>query len=169
MQLVPDTGSVSTVLARTTTDSSGIFYIEAPGFGTYRFLFGLQNASLLSAPLVVKDSDVQKEYLLDLEAERSYFEFEVQRQAALLPNQPHPKYPESLRTAKVEGEVLVQFVVDADGHPQMWTFKVLRSSHPDFTQSVRETVPLMRFAPAALSGRQVKQLVQMPFVFGLNR
>ena len=40
VQLVPDTGSVSNVLARTTTDSSGIFYVEAPGFGTYRFVFG---------------------------------------------------------------------------------------------------------------------------------
>ena len=73
------------------------------------------------------------------------------------------------RIALSLGEVLVQFVVDADGHAQMWTFKVLRSSHPGFTQAVREAVPLMRFVPAKLSGRNVKQLVQMPFVFGLNR
>ncbi|HEY2379522.1 MAG TPA: TonB family protein [Gemmatimonadaceae bacterium] len=169
IQLVADTGAVSKVLAQTTSDTSGIFYVEAPAVGTYRLLFGVSNASLLSAPLVVKDSDVQREYLIDLEAERSYFEFQVEKQVEMLPNQPRPKYPQALRDANIEGEVLVQFVVDSAGHPEMWTFKVLRSPHYDFSESVRSAVSHMRFAPAQIQGRKVKQLVQMPFVFGLNR
>ena len=168
IRLVRDTGT-TVVLAHTTSDSSGIFYVQAPALGTYRLLFGIKAASLLSPPLVVNDSDVQKEYLIDVAAEQTYFEFQVEKQVAMLPNGPRPKYPQSMRDANMEGEVLTQFVVDTTGRAQMWTFKALRSTHPDFTEAVRSVIPLMRFYPAVLSGRKVKQLVQMPFVFGLNR
>jgi hypothetical protein len=119
IQLVPDTGAI-VVLARTTSDSLGIFYLRAPALGNYRLLFGIPNA-LLSAPLVMNDSDVQREYLIDVEAERSFFEFQVTKQVALLPNQPRPKYPQSMRDARIEGEVLAQFIVDSTGRAEMWT------------------------------------------------
>ena len=169
IQLVLDTGSTWMVLAKTASDTNGIFYVQAPALGRYRLIFGIENASLLSAPLVVNDSDVQQEYLIDVGAERSYFEFQVEKQVAALPGNPAPRYPQSMRQANIEGEVLAQFVVDSSGRPEMWTFKVLKSTHPDFTASVRAAVPFMRFSPAELKGRKVKQLVQMPFVFGLNR
>lgn len=101
-------------------------------------------------------------------AEHPYFEFQVEKQATPLPGSPHPAYPDLLRAANVEGEVLAQFVVDTAGRAEMGSFKVLKSSHPLFTSSVKATVPAMLFSPAEIAGRKVRQLVQMPFIFGLN-
>jgi TonB family protein len=79
-----------------------------------------------------------------------------------------PRYPDSLRSARVEGEVLVAFVVDTSGLVVASTLKVLRSTDPLFTQAVRDAVPSMRFVPADLNGRKVKQLVQEPFYFDVR-
>jgi protein TonB len=38
-----------------------------------------------------------------------------------------------------------------------------------FEQAVRSALPNMRFLPAEIGGRKVKQLVQQPFVFALQR
>jgi protein TonB len=93
----------------------------------------------------------------------------VEKQAAPMPGNAEPTYPDMLRSAKVEGEVVAQFVVDTTGRAEMNTFKVLKSSHDLFTSSVKSALPNMKFYPAQLAGRKVKQLVQMPFVFGLNK
>jgi len=69
----------------------------------------------------------------------------------------------------VEGEVLAQFVVDTTGRADMSTFKVLKSSHELFTQSVRNVLPQMRFYAAEIGGRKVKQMVQQPFTFALTK
>src|SRR5919204_1981678 len=45
-------------------------------------------------------------------ADQAYFEFQVEKQVAPHPNNPGPRYPDMLRSANVEGEVLAQFVVD---------------------------------------------------------
>jgi protein TonB len=74
-----------------------------------------------------------------------------------------------LRSANVEGEVLAQFVVDTTGRADMSTFKILKSSHDLFTNSVRNVLPNMRFYAAEIGGRKVKQLVQMPFQFTLTK
>ena len=102
-------------------------------------------------------------------ADQAYFEFQVEKQVAPHAGNPAPRYPDMLRSANVEGEVLAQFVVDTTGRAEMSTFKVLKSSHDLFTNSVKSALANMRFYPAEVGGRKVKQLVQMPFVFGLNK
>ena len=71
----------------------------------------------------------------------------------------------ALEKAHVEGEVLLQFVVNPDGRADMRTFKVLKSSNDLFTKAVKDVLPSMRFVPAEVGGRKVRQLVQMPFGF----
>jgi TonB family protein len=100
---------------------------------------------------------------------QTYFEFQVEKQAAVMPGNPAPRYPDMLRSAHVEGEVLAQFVVDTSGQADMSTFKVLKSTHDLFVQSVKAVLPNMKFYPAEVGGRKVKQLVQMPFQFSLNK
>src|SRR5436190_8929247 len=102
-------------------------------------------------------------------SDQPYFEFQVEKQVAALPDNPRPRYPDMLRSANVEGEVLAQFVVDTTGRAEMNTFKVLKSSHDLFTNSVKSAIANMRLYPTGVGGRKVKQLVQMPFVFGLNK
>jgi protein TonB len=101
--------------------------------------------------------------------DQPYFEFQVEKQVAPLPNNPGPRYPDMLRSANVEGEVLAQFVVDTTGRAEMGTFKVLKSSHDLFTNAVKSALANMRFYPAEVGGRKVKQLVQMPFQFSLTK
>ena len=102
-------------------------------------------------------------------SDQPYFEFQVEKQVAAMPGNPGPRYPDMLRSANVEGEVLAQFVVDTTGRAEMNTFKVLKSSHDLFTNSVKSALSNMKFYPAEVGGRKVKQLVQMPFVFSLNK
>jgi periplasmic protein TonB len=49
------------------------------------------------------------------------------------------------------------------------SFKVLESAHEMFTLAVRQCLPDMRFLPAEVGGRPVRQLVQQPFSFLLQK
>jgi protein TonB len=101
--------------------------------------------------------------------DQPYFEFQVEKQVAPYPGQPGPNYPDMLRSANVEGEVLAQFVVDTTGRYEQGTFKVLKSTNEQFTNSVKNALPRMKFYPAEVGGRKVKQLVQQPFTFSLQK
>jgi protein TonB len=100
---------------------------------------------------------------------QTYFEFQVEKQAASTPGNPPPKYPDALRSANVEGEVLAQFAVDTAGRADMSTFKVLKSTHDLFTNATKTAVSNMKFFPAEVGGKKVRQLVQMPFTFNLGK
>ena len=102
-------------------------------------------------------------------SEQPYHEFRLTKEAVPLPGNRGPRYPDALRRANVTGEVLLRFVVDHTGQVDMSTVKVLRSSDPQFTAAVQGSLPSLRFAPAEVNGRRVKQLVQMPFQFSLSR
>ncbi|AHG92072.1 TonB family protein [Gemmatirosa kalamazoonensis] len=98
-----------------------------------------------------------------------YFEFQVEKPVAPAPGNMGPRYPDELRAAKVEGTVYAAFVVDTTGLPIMDTFKVMKSDHPLFTQAVRTALAEMKFVPAMVGDRKVKQLVQAPFQFSLSK
>ena len=99
----------------------------------------------------------------------TYFEFQVEKPVAPAPGNMGPRYPEELKKAKVEGTVLAQFVVDTTGLVEMDSFKVLKSDHDLFTQAVKAALADMKFLPAQVGGRAVKQLVQAPFQFSLSK
>ena len=101
--------------------------------------------------------------------EQTYFEFQVEKVASAAPGQPQPVYPEILKNSGVSGEVLAQFVVDTTGRVDMGTFKVLKSTHDLFTAAVRQNLPRVRYYPAEVGGKKVRQLVQQSFVFNLNK
>ena len=101
--------------------------------------------------------------------DQTFFEFQVEKQVAPTPGSGGPRYPDMLRSANVEGEVLMQFVVDTTGKVDMSQLKVLKTSHDLFTNSVRQFLSSARYYPAEIGGRKVKQLVQQPFNFTLTR
>jgi TonB family protein len=100
----------------------------------------------------------------------AFFEFEIDKPALSIPGNPAPRYPEALREEGIEGEVLVQFVVDTLGQADMRTFRLLGPSrvYREFVQSVFQNIPKMKFSPAEYRGCKVRQLVQLPFAFKLN-
>lgn len=101
--------------------------------------------------------------------DQTYFDFQVEKPVATAPGSAAPRYPDILRSAGVEGEVLAQFEVDTTGRINIASFKVLRKSHDLFEAAVRSALPNMRFLPAEIGGRKVRQLVQQPFVFALAK
>ncbi|MCC7053462.1 MAG: TonB family protein [Gemmatimonadaceae bacterium] len=101
-------------------------------------------------------------------SDQPYFDFQVEKAAAAIPGVA-PAYPEMLKSSGVEGEALVQFIVDTTGRAELGSFKVLRASHDAFGQAVRAALPRMRFLPAEIGGRKVRMLVQQPFAFALSR
>ena len=104
-----------------------------------------------------------------LNSDQPLFDFQVEKPAAANPSNQPPTYPNQLRAANIEGQVVAKFVVDTTGRADMRTFEVIKSDHDAFTAAVRNSLPNMRFFPAEVGGRKVKQLVQMPFMFSLVR
>lgn len=76
-----------------------------------------------------------------------------------------PAYPEALLARNVEGRAVVQFVVDTLGLVDTLSFTVMEATHAQFADAVRAVLPAMRFTPAIMASRKVKQLVQQPFLF----
>lgn len=99
------------------------------------------------------------------QANRVYYASEVTIEAQAVANNPVPRYPDSLRAARVGGLVLAQWVVDTAGVPEMSTFKIVRSPNKAFSDAVRLAVDKMRYEPARLNGKKVRELLQVPFDF----
>jgi protein TonB len=121
----------------------------------------LLGAALIPAAAGAQDSKAG-------EPEQVYLDFQVEKLVRVR-TQTSPEYPDLLRMAHVEGSVLVQFVVDEAGVPQMNTFKVLRSSDGAFSESARRAVSRSSYYPAEIKGKKVKQLVQQPYKFATNK
>lgn len=97
-----------------------------------------------------------------------YDEEDVENRAFQLTEYGAPRIPRGIDLQK-PARVVVTFVIDTTGRALSKTFKVIESDHPALTQAVREALPAMRFIPARLkTGRAVRQLVQLPFVFSIR-
>lgn len=91
----------------------------------------------------------------------------VEKQVAFIQGSASPRYPDVLRSSGVEGQVTALFVVDSNGRVETDSVRFLRSDNRLFDDAVRAALPRMRFVPAEIGGRKVRQLVQMPFVLSL--
>ena len=90
---------------------------------------------------------------------------DVDSMVTRFPESAAPTYPAKLLEMKIEGGAYVQFVVDTTGLADTTSFRVISATHPEFAQSVREALPGMRFHPAILRSKKVRQLVEQPFMF----
>ena len=98
-----------------------------------------------------------------------YSMLDVEETAVRTAGSAAPAYPPELMSAGTEGGVFLQFVVDSSGRADAASIEVVRSSHPAFTRSVRQALPLMLFTPATIGGRRVRQLVEQNFEFRISR
>jgi hypothetical protein len=76
-----------------------------------------------------------------------------------------PAYPPSMLSAGQGGHVRAEWVVDETGVADTATLQIVEASHPEFAKAVRDALPFMRFRPARIGNRPVRQLVQQPFFF----
>jgi len=80
-----------------------------------------------------------------------------------------PAYPPDLLSKNVEGSVYTEYIVDTTGYADTASLVIVRSTHPEFTQAVREALPYMRFRPAKVGNQKVRQLVEQQFTFKIRR
>lgn len=90
---------------------------------------------------------------------------EVDSAASRMPESVAPQYPKDLLDRRVEGQAIVQFVVDTTGFADVSSFRVVLASHTEFAQSIRDALPGMRFSAARIGRVKVRQLVELPFHF----
>lgn len=81
---------------------------------------------------------------------------------------PVPPYPALLREARVEGQVLVQVVVDTTGRPEPGSLRVVESTNGGFNAAALGTIRGALFRPGRVWGRAVRVLVQVPVAFRLQ-
>ena len=115
----------------------------------------LELGELVAAP--------QRTSLLSIDS--VYTELEVDTAAARYDGSAAPPYPPTMLELRKEGQVVVQYVIDSTGIADLASFMVMQSTHAEFTNSVRSTLPFMRFRPAKIGPRKVRQLVQQLFSF----
>ena len=76
-----------------------------------------------------------------------------------------PVFPPTMLAQQQGGFVRAEWVVDELGVADTTTLRIVESTHPEFTKAVRDALPFMRFRPAKIGDRAVRQLVQQPFFF----
>lgn len=79
-----------------------------------------------------------------------------------------PAYPPSMLARRQDGYVRAEWVVDEQGVADTTTLRIVESTHPEFAKAVRDALPFMRFRPARIGERTVRQLVQQPFYFRVS-
>ena len=77
----------------------------------------------------------------------------------------YPKWPKDLEAKRVNDDVVVRILVDAQGHPVMDSIKVVRGTQKGYIDAVIAVIPKYHWTPAESGGCPVKQWVEMPFMF----
>lgn len=106
-------------------------------------------------------------------AQKPLLEYQLERTAQFLPGETHPHPASSLMPPRKEkgGSVLVEFVVDTAGLPQVESYRTLKMqarSPQDsvaLLDSIRVVLPTWRFVPARNGGCVMPQVLQTVVVW----
>ena len=79
-----------------------------------------------------------------------------------------PAYPAAMLELKREGFVKAQWVVDEDGYADTTSLRFIDFTSPEFAKAVRDALPFMRFSPAKMGSKPVRQLVEQEFAFRIS-
>lgn len=81
---------------------------------------------------------------------------------------PDPRYPAELRAAGIEGEVVVELIVTAEGTVGAGSLQVLESTNAGFNEAAVEAVAALRFRPATQGSTPVAVRIRIPVRFRLR-
>lgn len=79
-----------------------------------------------------------------------------------------PAYPAVMLELKREGFVKAQWVVDEAGYADTASLKIVAYTSQEFAKAVRDALPFMRFSPAKMGAKAVRQLVEQQFAFRIS-
>ena len=94
--------------------------------------------------------------------------FSIAEMAPEVLSGPLPLYPDLLRQAGVEGQVVLEARVDSTGRVQKGSVSVVFATHPGFVEPARQALVVTLFRPARVNGRAVAMLVRVPFAFSIR-
>ncbi len=80
----------------------------------------------------------------------------------------YPAYPPELREAGIQGEVIVQFIVNTAGCVEPASIRILAATNPGFVPNVQAALRRGRYVPARHRGKRVAQMAQRSFTFTIN-
>jgi protein TonB len=81
---------------------------------------------------------------------------------------PLPAYPPRLRDAGIQGQVIVEAVVDTLGRVEPGSIRIVRSDHAGLEAPAAASIAAALFRPARVYGRAVRVRVQVPLSFRLR-
>jgi len=81
---------------------------------------------------------------------------------------PPQKFPRMMQQANLDGQVLLQFIVEANGHVKRQTIEIMSATHKAFEGPARDMIQRCLFRPGKVRATSVRVLVQMPVVFVLH-
>jgi|SRR5690348_6944104 TonB family protein len=98
-----------------------------------------------------------------------FTQLEVDSIVARYPGSAAPAYPIEMLKQGVQGSVTTQYVVDTTGFADTTSLRILRTTNAEFTDAVRAALPFMRFFPAKVGAKKVRQLVEQEFSFKIEQ
>jgi TonB family protein len=101
--------------------------------------------------------------------ENAFSIVEVEEQAERDPASAAPAYPRDLMARGIEGYAAMRFVVDSAGTVDLSSIRVIDFTHPEFVSAVKSAMPGMRFTPARLGDKPVRQLAEQLFRFQIEK
>ena len=98
-----------------------------------------------------------------------FSQLEVDSIVARYPGSAAPAYPIEMLKQGVQGSVTTQYVVDTSGFADTTSLRIMRTTHVEFSEAVRAALPYMRFFPAKVGAKKVRQLVEQEFSFKIEQ
>ena len=98
-----------------------------------------------------------------------FTQLEVDSTVSRFPGSAAPAYPADMLKQGVQGSVVTQYVVDTTGFADSTSLKIMKSTHEQFADAVRAALPYMRFFPAKVGTKKVRQLVEQEFSFKIEQ
>ena len=122
----------------------------------------------LPQPTVEPGPIVPPEPLGPVESGADPMRAELLQDPPVLLTAPVPEYPRRLREAGIQGQAIVEAVVDTLGRVESGSLRVVHADQADFEASALASIRAALFRPARVLGRPVRVLVRVPVSFRLR-
>jgi TonB family protein len=98
----------------------------------------------------------------------AYSVLDVDSAAVRDPSSAAPAYPVGMMHLAIEGTATIKFVIDTAGRVDLGTVQTLTATNAAFANAVLVALPRMRFHPAHIGEKPVRQISQEEFKFQLT-
>jgi protein TonB len=128
----------------------------------------IPNVPGLPEPTVEPGPIVLPESLGPVESGADPVPAELLQDPPVLLTAPIPEYPRRLREAGIQGQAIVEAVVDTMGRVESGSLRVVHADQAGFEASALASIRAALFRPARVLGRPVRVLVRVPVSFRLR-